>query len=605
MDASPAEFRFGSARLDVEQRQLLIDDRPAKLGARAFDVLLALIERRERAGQQERAARPRLAGPGGRGEQPAGADLGAAQAARRRRRSRRFPGAATASPPHRSNRRRRAPAPRRRAEPRGPIARRWRRPHADEPAGALEPLYGRDDDVARASASCCGRTRWSRSSAPAASARRGWRRPSPSAQRERFPDGVWWVELAALSDGALVAGSDRAGARRARVDGGRAGARRRRRAAAEPSRAAGARQLRAPARRGSPSVFASCCAARPALRVLVTSQEALHTRRGAGLSARRPADRHARRAPAAAVELFVARARAADPRLQLGRRRAAGRCGDLPPARRHAAGHRAGRRARAAARRRRAARAARRALPRADRRHARGAAPPPDAARRARLEPRAADRRRADGVPRLGVFVGGFTLELAQDVAADAQDRPLGGARPAGHLVDKSLVLADGDDVPRYRLLETAARCALEKLAAAGETPALLRRHAEALLAFLRAARRCSDGRRDRRPDSSRRGTGQPAGRARLGRIGSGRPRPCLRVAGQQRRHLAGACTAQRGNPACDAPVAAARTAWHPRSRHASTCCWARSAIAARGASAFLLHCARRSCIARWATRCA
>ena len=28
-----------------------------------------------------------------------------------------------------------------------------------------------------------------------------------AAQREHFPDGVWWVELAALRDGALVAGA--------------------------------------------------------------------------------------------------------------------------------------------------------------------------------------------------------------------------------------------------------------------------------------------------------------------------------------------------------------------------------------------------------------
>ena len=54
-----------------------------------------------------------------------------------------------------------------------------------------------------------------------------------------------------------------------------------------------------------------------------------------------------------------------------------------------------------------------------------------------------------------------------------------------GHLVDKSLVVADGDELPRYRLLETVRVFALEKLAAAGETPRLLRRHAEALLAFL------------------------------------------------------------------------------------------------------------------------
>ena len=49
MAATTLELRFGTARLDVERRQLLIDGQPAKLGARAFDVLLALVERRDRA----------------------------------------------------------------------------------------------------------------------------------------------------------------------------------------------------------------------------------------------------------------------------------------------------------------------------------------------------------------------------------------------------------------------------------------------------------------------------------------------------------------------------------------------------------------------------
>ncbi len=86
---------------------------------------------------------------------------------------------------------------------------------------------------------------------------------------------------------------------------------------------------------------------------------------------------------------------------------------------------------------------------------------------------------------RVGVFVGGFTLELAQDVAADEQIDRWAVLDLLGHLVDRSLVVADGDEWPRYRLLETMRAFALEKLAAAGETPLLLRRHAEAMLAFL------------------------------------------------------------------------------------------------------------------------
>ena len=85
---------------------------------------------------------------------------------------------------------------------------------------------------------------------------------------------------------------------------------------------------------------------------------------------------------------------------------------------------------------------------------------------------------------RLGVFVGGFSLELG----AGGRCRRTPGQWTVldllGHLVDKSLVVADGGEAPRYRLLETTRAFALEQLAGAGETPQLLRRHAEAMLEF-------------------------------------------------------------------------------------------------------------------------
>lgn len=43
-----APYRFGQFELNPRTRQLVVDGRPAVLGARAFDVLLALIERRDR-----------------------------------------------------------------------------------------------------------------------------------------------------------------------------------------------------------------------------------------------------------------------------------------------------------------------------------------------------------------------------------------------------------------------------------------------------------------------------------------------------------------------------------------------------------------------------
>ena len=41
-------YRFGRFELNPGTRQLLVDRQPAALGARAFDVLLALVERRDR-----------------------------------------------------------------------------------------------------------------------------------------------------------------------------------------------------------------------------------------------------------------------------------------------------------------------------------------------------------------------------------------------------------------------------------------------------------------------------------------------------------------------------------------------------------------------------
>ena len=47
MDNSPA-LKFGHFELQARQRLLLHDGEPVILGARAFDLLLALVERRDR-----------------------------------------------------------------------------------------------------------------------------------------------------------------------------------------------------------------------------------------------------------------------------------------------------------------------------------------------------------------------------------------------------------------------------------------------------------------------------------------------------------------------------------------------------------------------------
>jgi predicted ATPase/DNA-binding winged helix-turn-helix (wHTH) protein len=83
---------------------------------------------------------------------------------------------------------------------------------------------------------------------------------------------------------------------------------------------------------------------------------------------------------------------------------------------------------------------------------------------------------------RLGVFAGGFSLESAQQLASDAAIDPWAVLDHLGALVDKSLVIADGGNVPRYRMLETTRAFALERLAASGATPQTLRRHSEVML---------------------------------------------------------------------------------------------------------------------------
>ena len=86
---------------------------------------------------------------------------------------------------------------------------------------------------------------------------------------------------------------------------------------------------------------------------------------------------------------------------------------------------------------------------------------------------------------RLSVFAGGFTLEAAQQVAEDEQgiDR-WDVLEHLGALVEKSLVVAEGDVIPRYRMLETTRLFALERLIESGESEHARRRHRDHYLAL-------------------------------------------------------------------------------------------------------------------------
>jgi predicted ATPase/DNA-binding winged helix-turn-helix (wHTH) protein len=82
---------------------------------------------------------------------------------------------------------------------------------------------------------------------------------------------------------------------------------------------------------------------------------------------------------------------------------------------------------------------------------------------------------------RLAACCGGFTLELAVEVAADAQTERWTVIDILGLLVERSWIVDDGADPPRYRLLDTPRAHALAQLQAADETAATQQRHAQAL----------------------------------------------------------------------------------------------------------------------------
>jgi predicted ATPase/DNA-binding CsgD family transcriptional regulator len=86
---------------------------------------------------------------------------------------------------------------------------------------------------------------------------------------------------------------------------------------------------------------------------------------------------------------------------------------------------------------------------------------------------------------RLGVFQGGFTLDACEAVCADDELDRYAVLDVLTSLVDKSLVLVEErDSLSRYALLETIRHYALELLAETGETGRLRDRHADAFLAL-------------------------------------------------------------------------------------------------------------------------
>ncbi|HET8679528.1 MAG TPA: tetratricopeptide repeat protein [bacterium] len=89
---------------------------------------------------------------------------------------------------------------------------------------------------------------------------------------------------------------------------------------------------------------------------------------------------------------------------------------------------------------------------------------------------------------RLAVFAGGFTLDTTEAVCAGEGIDPDDVLDLLTRLVDKSLVTVDRSAQTRYRQLETIRQYSRERLVAAGEEDATLRRHRDFYLALAEEA---------------------------------------------------------------------------------------------------------------------
>jgi len=91
---------------------------------------------------------------------------------------------------------------------------------------------------------------------------------------------------------------------------------------------------------------------------------------------------------------------------------------------------------------------------------------------------------------RLGVFVGGCSLEAAEAMGSLPGEPPLEAFNSTASLVDKSMLRSaeEANGAPRFAMLETIREYALEQLEASGEAGAVRRAHAEHFVALTESA---------------------------------------------------------------------------------------------------------------------
>jgi predicted ATPase/DNA-binding winged helix-turn-helix (wHTH) protein len=89
---------------------------------------------------------------------------------------------------------------------------------------------------------------------------------------------------------------------------------------------------------------------------------------------------------------------------------------------------------------------------------------------------------------RLAVFAGGFSLEAALDVTAESLDAAE-LTETVATLIEKSLVTSDSTSATRHRLLDTTRAYAWQKLTESGESTNIARRHCEHIVRALEQLR--------------------------------------------------------------------------------------------------------------------